>query len=270
MDGLMRHVTAAANVSLPGHYLRLMLGDAAVGFVLPEVALLLWAEGCGRRDGGVAVADAAGLARCAAALAAAGWYQPRGEKFDVRAVPGGAVLAQLDRGALPRLGIAAEGVHLNGLVRTAAGWDLWVARRAAGKQLDPGKLDHLVAGGISAGMDPRGTLVKEAAEEAGMPASLAGAARFAGIVSYAMERPEGLRRDRLHCFDLELPEDFVPVARDGEVESFQRMSLADVFARVRDTDDFKFNVNLVLIDLFRRLGMIGPGSGLTAPGDDGI
>ena len=25
---------------------------------------------------------------------------------------------------------------------------------------------------------------------------------------------------------------------------------------VRDTDDFKFNVNLVLIDLFQRLGMI--------------
>jgi hypothetical protein len=29
-----------------------------------------------------------------------------------------------------------------------------------------------------------------------------------------------------------------------------------VFETVRDTDDFKFNVNLVLIDLFIRLGMI--------------
>jgi len=28
-----------------------------------------------------------------------------------------------------------------------------------------------------------------------------------------------------------------------------------LLARVRDTDDFKFNVNLVLIDLFRRLGL---------------
>jgi thiamine pyrophosphokinase len=77
------------------------------------------------------------------------------------------VLAHVDRGVLPCLGIAADGVHVNGLVRTRAGWDLWAARRAATKQLDPGKLDHLVAAGISAGMDARKTLIKEAAEEAG-------------------------------------------------------------------------------------------------------
>jgi hypothetical protein len=29
-----------------------------------------------------------------------------------------------------------------------------------------------------------------------------------------------------------------------------------VMRTVRETDDFKFNVNLVLIDLFRRLGSI--------------
>jgi len=28
-----------------------------------------------------------------------------------------------------------------------------------------------------------------------------------------------------------------------------------VFDTVRDTDDFKFNVNVVLIDLFRRIGL---------------
>ena len=30
--------------------------------------------------------------------------------------------------------------------------------------------------------------------------------------------------------------------------------------RVRETDDFKFNVNLVLIDLFLRAGLIDPAS----------
>jgi len=36
------------------------------------------------------------------------------------------------------------------------------------------------------------------------------------------------------------------------------MRLDDVLARVRDTDDFKFNVNLVLIQLFVRLGLMSP------------
>ena len=71
-----------------------------------------------------------------------------------------------------------------------------------------------------------------------------------------MERPEGLRRDHLHCYDLELPADFTPVPADGEVEAFELWPVDRVMQAVRDTDAFKFNVNLVLIDLFIRLGMI--------------
>jgi 8-oxo-dGTP pyrophosphatase MutT (NUDIX family) len=130
-----------------------------------------------------------------------------------------------------------------------------VARRAADKALDPGKLDNLVAGGVPAGMTPRQTLVKEAAEEAAIPAALARTAVETGTITYAMERPEGLRRDRLVCYDLILPAAFQPVATDGEVESFELWPVARVLERVRDTDDFKFNVNLVLIALFQRLGL---------------
>ena len=71
-----------------------------------------------------------------------------------------------------------------------------------------------------------------------------------------MERPEGLRRDLLHCYDLELPEDFSPRPADGEVEAFELWPIARVVQTVRDTDTFKFNVNLVLIDLFQRMGLI--------------
>ena len=71
-----------------------------------------------------------------------------------------------------------------------------------------------------------------------------------------MERQEGLRRDLLHCYDLELPQDFLPHAADGEVEEFELWPIERVMAAVRDTDSFKFNVNLVLIDLFRRHGLI--------------
>jgi len=101
--------------------------------------------------------------------------------------------------------------------------------------------------------------VKEAAEEAAVPAGIAAGARRVGVISYAMERFEGLRRDRLYCYDLELPQDFRPHAADGEVDSFELWPIERVLAAVRDTDDFKFNVTLVLIDLFLRQGLIsGP------------
>jgi 8-oxo-dGTP pyrophosphatase MutT (NUDIX family) len=166
------------------------------------------------------------------------------------------VLATIDRGALPVFGITAVGVHVNGLVRRPDGVWLWVAYRAAGKQLDPGKLDHIVAGGVSAGMTPRQTLVKEAGEEAGIPATLAERAVPVAVIGYAMERAEGLRRDVLHCYDLDLPADFVPHPLDGEVERFELWPAGRVLAEMRRGDRFKFNVNLVLIDLFLRLGMV--------------
>jgi 8-oxo-dGTP pyrophosphatase MutT (NUDIX family) len=164
--------------------------------------------------------------------------------------------ALIDRGALPSFGIMAEGVHVNGLVRRSDGIHVWIARRAANKLLDPGKLDHIVAGGVPAGLTPAETLVKEAAEEAAVPASLADRSVPVACIAYAMERTEGLRRDRLHCYDLELPEDFRPHATDGEVEAFELWPIQRVMQTVRETDDFKFNVNLVLIDLFLREGLI--------------
>jgi len=85
---------------------------------------------------------------------------------------------------------------------------------------------------------------------------LASQARPVGHITYAMVRPEGLRRDVLCCYDLTLPADFRPTPADGEVEAFELWPIAQVVDSVRQTDDFKFNVNLVLIDLFIRLGLL--------------
>jgi thiamine pyrophosphokinase len=130
------------------------------------------------------------------------------------------------------------------------------------KLLDPGKLDHIAAGGVPAGLSPYETLIKEAGEEAGIPPALAAQARPTATLAYRMRRPEGLRRDHLVCYDLDLPADFTPVATDGEVAGFELWPTARVMEAVRDTDDFKFNVNLALIDLFLRLGLI-PGAEAT-------
>ena len=173
----------------------------------------------------------------------------------MRATHDGPVLAVLDRGALPSFGVIGVGVHLNGLVRRPDGWHLWIAKRAADKKLDPGKLDNLVAGGVSAGHTPFETLIKESEEEAALPAALAATAKQVARFAYNMERPEGLRRDVIYAYDLELPEYFHPRPRrrrSRDPSPSGRWSAS--CKQSRETDEFKFNVNLVLIDLLIRFG----------------
>lgn len=62
-------------------------------------------------------------------------------------------------------------------------------------------------------------VVKECWEEAGIPKDLAAAAVPVGYVSYVSMSEEGLKPDVLFCYDLKLPEDFVPKPQDGEVGS---------------------------------------------------
>ena len=256
----MRHIAACRNAVLPGQRMPLRLGAAQVGWVLPDIAAALAGlRGAWGPDGVSVPANRLyGLAR---QLADNGMFRFRDEKFDVRAAPDGPVLAQVDRGAVPALGVQAEGVHLNGLVRRPDGLWVWVARRAAHKLLDPGKLDHLVGGGVPAGLTPWETLAKEADEEAAIPPALIAEAVPVARFDYAMDYAEGLRRDRLHCYDLLLPQDFVPHPRDGEVESFELWPLPTVLEKVRRSDAFKFNVNLVLIDLFLRAGLLDAAEG---------
>jgi 8-oxo-dGTP pyrophosphatase MutT (NUDIX family) len=245
ISGFMRHVRACNNAELPGQRLRFHVDGEPVGWLLPDAAAIVGTQ---------VAADQ--LAQAGHALAEAGLGRWRDEAFDVRATPDGRVLGTIDRGALPVLGIEAVGIHLDGLVRRADGLHIWVARRAMDKKLDPGKLDHIVAGGVPAGLTAAETLIKEAGEEAGLPPALAAFAVHRGVIHYAMERHEGLRRDRLHCYDLILPDDFIPRPVDGEVAGFELWPITRVFETVRDTDQFKFNVNLVLIHLFLRLGLI--------------
>ena len=263
-DLLLRHIAACNNAELPGDRLRFRIGPHPVGWVGPAFAALLLAmpEFAAAPNAVVLLPDAApDLPEIARRLSERGIYRNRHEAFDVRATPAGPVLARIDRGALPSFGILAQGVHLNGLVQktptgTTTGLHLWVARRAATKALDPGKLDHLVAGGVPANRTLRQTLVKEAAEEAGIPPDLAAQATETGRFTYAMTRPEGLRRDHIVAYDLTLPDSFAPIPADGEVESFALWPIETVLAEVRTTDNFKFNVNLVLIDLFLRLDLV--------------
>ena len=66
--------------------------------------------------------------------------------------------------------------------------------------------------------------------------------------------------DAQSLLDLDLPEDFAPTPADDEVERFELWPAERLLRTVRDTSDVKFNVNLVLIDLFLREGLVDPRS----------
>jgi 8-oxo-dGTP pyrophosphatase MutT (NUDIX family) len=171
---------------------------------------------------------------------------------------GAPAIFHLDRGAVPFFGTRAYGVHLNGYRRDRDELLLWVGRRAADKRVSPDKLDNLVAGGIGNGHGLWETLVKEADEEATIPPDLIAEAVPAGAVSYRMETTLGIRDDVLFVYDLEVPAGFTPQNRDGEFVSFSLMPAAEVLDRVRATADFKFNVNLVILDFAVRRGLLRP------------
>lgn len=182
----------------------------------------------------------------------------RGEPYTVAARLEGAPLFLMERAAIPHFGIWASGVHVNGYVRNGDGLCMWVGRRSPDKHVAPNKLDQLVAGGRSAPYTVLETVLKEAEEEAGIDAALAGRAVPVGVISYCTVQREGLRRDILYLYDLELPADFTPVNRDGEIAHFELWPIGRVIESVRDTDDFKFNCGPVVIDFLIRHGILTP------------
>ena len=167
-------------------------------------------------------------------------------------------LARIERAAIPAFGIRAYGVHMNGFVRKADGIHMWIGRRAKDKHTYPGMLDNTVAGGQPVGIGLLENLIKECKEEAAIPEALARRAVAVGAITYCMEAEDGLKPDVQFCYDLELPADFVPRNTDGEIEDFALLPIAEVAELIRSTDDFKFNVNLVIIDFLIRHGVLPP------------
>lgn len=115
-----------------------------------------------------------------------------------------------------------------------------------------------MAGGVPADLSLQENLAKECYEEAGIAAQLSMQACPVGAVSYARSNAVGVKRDILFCYDLELNEAFQPVCTDGEVQSFELLALSEVAALVRESDEFKLNCNLVIIDFLLRHGFIQP------------
>jgi 8-oxo-dGTP pyrophosphatase MutT (NUDIX family) len=136
---------------------------------------------------------------------------------------------------------------------------MWIGRRSADRYSFPDQLDQMVAGGLPFGIAPEENLAKECEEEAGMQAELAASAVATGSISYRRETPAGLRSDTIFCYDITLPLSFKPVCSDGEVGEFYLWPLEEVARVVRETEEFKPNCNLVVIDFLLRHGLIDAG-----------
>lgn len=184
-----------------------------------------------------------------------GW---RAEWFPVLPRFGEAPLLRLERSAVPVFGVHGYGVHMNGFVRDGDRIKLWIGKRAEDRPIEPGKLDHLVAGGIPLGLGVQQCLVKECEEEASIGEAMARQARPVGAIRYRMEHDGWLRNDTMFVYDLELPADFAPRNNDGEIAGFTLMELDEVRAILERGQDFKFNVALVVIDFLIRHGHIAP------------
>ena len=253
----------------PAAYIPFLMDGCGVGLVRREFAALLaefgnvfevasdgvrLAEGLAGAGARTRAVDGV-LRQLAARGVITGW---RDEPYSVAAAPDEPALFQMERAGIPKFGIWASGVHVNGYVRDKGELSMWIGRRSPDKHTAPNKLDQIVAGGRPADLTVRETVLKEGEEEANIDGALAGRAVPVGAISYTTERREGLRRDVLYVFDLELPRDFVPVNHDGEIAEFQLWPIRRVLETVRDTDEFKFNCALVVIDFLIRHGLLDP------------
>ena len=183
-----------------------------------------------------------------------GW---RGETYAVCAKEGGAPLFHLERAAMRFFGLPSAASHLNGYLIDNKNLDIWIARRAATKAIDPGMLDTLVGGGIPSGEDAWRTLLRECGEEAGIPIALAEKARPAGSLRVCREVPEGLHSEILYAYDLALPADFTPHNNDGEVSEFLNLEPAPLVERIA-RGELTVEAGLVAADFLRRRGLISP------------
>ncbi|KAK1265204.1 hypothetical protein QJS04_geneDACA023824 [Acorus gramineus] len=184
----------------------------------------------------------------------------RNELYPVISSFGMPIFFSLERAAAPYFGIKAYGVHMNGYVDRNGEKFLWIGKRSDSKPTFPGMLDHLVAGGLPHGITCYDNLLKECEEEAGIPSSISHTAIPVGAVSYMDIDGYRYKRDVLFCYDLRLPEGFVPVNQDGEVDSFKLIPVAQVANIIRRTEFFKPNCALVIIDFLFRHGCISPDS----------
>jgi 8-oxo-dGTP pyrophosphatase MutT (NUDIX family) len=230
----------------PARYVRFRAAGQQVGWLRPELAarLAAWPAVFESSPDQVTLLKKEALPPIVEQLAQEGfipgWRNERyriGEHFEI------------ERAAARPFGLTTYAVHANGIVFDKS---MWVARRSRTKPVDPGMLDNLLGGGMTAGLSIEEVLVKEAWEEAGIAAPLARSATRGGSVRILREVPEGVQSEVIYVYDLALPADFEPTNQDGEVAEFRLLPFDEILRLLRDTEQFTLDATLVAMDYFSR------------------
>ncbi|XP_034551522.1 thiamin pyrophosphokinase 2 [Notolabrus celidotus] len=186
-----------------------------------------------------------------------GW---RNERYSVMPKFCDPPLMSMERSATSLFGVTRYGVHVNGYTMSDSGeMSMWLARRSATKQTYPGKLDHVAAGGLAAGVGIKHSVVKECEEEACIPAAIAEQAKPVATISYTYVDEGEVFPESQFVYDLELPLEFKPRVGDGEVQDFYLLPIEKVKELVA-SEDFKPNCAMVVLDFLIRHSFIEPDS----------
>ncbi|HEV3007538.1 MAG TPA: DUF4743 domain-containing protein [Burkholderiales bacterium] len=224
----------------PELFVPLTLRGTRIGWLRPELAarLAAWPKVFRSGPEKVVLLEATDLAPVVEALARDGFIPGvRHERYRIEDA------FEIERAAARPFGLTTHAVHVNGIVDQ----NMWLARRASTKAIDPGMLDNLVGGGVTAGLSLEEVLVKEAWEEAGIPAELARRAIRGGTLRILREVPEGVQSEVIHVYDLAMPRDSVPRNQDGEVSEY----LLVPFDKVKN-HQLTLEAELAAEDYFRR------------------
>jgi 8-oxo-dGTP pyrophosphatase MutT (NUDIX family) len=254
-----------------GIYLPLRIESDVVGWLDQERAerLARFADVFDRHEAGLvfkatlrtSAARTVALDRVVDVLAAEGRLSAwRDERYALATDLDAPPLCLIERAAARFFGVRTYAAHVNGLVRSES-TSMWLSRRSPDKAIDPGMLDNLVGGGIAASGTVAATMVKEAWEEAGIPAEVAAAATPAGEVRVCRAQADGLQRETIFTHDLWLPADFVPSNQDGEAAEHRLVSLADAAALVANDsgpDVATADASLVILDFLLRNAAVDP------------
>ncbi|MCD6040843.1 MAG: hydrolase [Burkholderiales bacterium] len=225
----------------PARFVRFMAAGRRIGWLRPELAARLrgWPAVFTSNPDKVVLLDPKSLSDVVEQLAQEGFIPGwRDERYRIED------LFDIERAAARPFGLTTRAVHLNGI---SFDGKMWLARRAPAKAIDPGLLDNLVGGGVASGLTPEQTLVKEAWEEAGIPAELARGARRGGTVKVLREVLEGVQSELIDVYNLALPPEFAPRNQDGEVAEFSLLS----FDEVRACGEMTHEAKLVALEYLR-------------------
>ena len=261
-DAMSRRLRAAQDFD-PAAHVPLLCEGQRIGWLRASFAqrLLAWPEIFKRDAGGVHVAEPLANAEDRTNAVAdvvralhregviTGW---RNERYAVVTAFDATPLFHIERAAARFFGTTTYAAHANGYCGTGGDCEMWLARRSATKPIDPGMLDNLVGGGMSAGIPPLQTIIREAWEEAGIPEALACKAVAAGTLRLLRKVPEGVQSEVIFAYDLELPREFQPHNEDGEVAGFRRVPMAEVVDMLHADADITLDASLVMVKFLVR------------------